>query len=90
MSLASPEAFATYLATLSPEQVREYKALLSDMSMDENVKKAFVALLDLTEQEAIRNADAYERIVQPEVENLAMCLELSELITEIETLEIPS
>ena len=82
--LSTPDTFATYLATLSPPQVREYKKLLLSIPMDENVRKALSALLDLAELESAHNEEEYRRKLLPEAENLALCVKLFEQIKTLE------
>ncbi len=84
--VSTPDTFATYLATLSPSQVREYKKLLLNIAMDGSVKKALSGLLDLAEQESVQNEEEYRRKLLPEAENLALCLKLFEQIKTLESI----
>lgn len=84
--LSSPETFAEYLVTLSPEQVREYKAQVQKSDMNKAENKALLALLDLTEQEATKNLEEYRQTVGPEIERVSLCLSLGQQIDELEKL----
>lgn len=84
--LETPETFATYLASLSPEQVRLYKKRLEDCEMDDVPKKAIGAILDLTEKEAVLNLEEYKKAILPEAKRLASCIKMFETLQQLEAL----
>lgn len=84
--MQSEQSFATYLSTLSPEQVRDLKASIKNHGMEPNVLKALMALLDLAEYEAVRNEAELKEKLMPMAKRLAVCLELHGHITALEAI----
>jgi len=83
--LRSPEAFARYLAGLTPEQIAEYKEVfIKDKSMDENVRKTLLRLFDAVENEAKQNVALYEERVLPLANGIAVAQTLQEQIDALD------
>ena len=85
--LVSEEAFATYLASLSSTQVKSLIESVTAHKMDPAMKKAMLAILRLTLQEALRNEEEIRKLLEPQLENLAECMELAHLIGELQKLQ---
>lgn len=84
--LESEESFALYLATLTPNQVREYEVILETLPMNEAQKKALKAVLSLAEQEAEKNLKTLQARALEE-QNILLCLELSKQLKELEEIQ---
>lgn len=84
--LQSEESFATYLATLTPDQIREYETILETLPMEASHKKALKAVLHLAEQEAEKNLATLQARALEE-QNILLCLELSKQLKELEKIQ---
>lgn len=83
--LVSPEAFARYLAGLTPEQIGQYKEMIAgDKSMNEDVRKTLLRLFDAAEQEAKQNVALYEERVLPLANGIAVAQTLREQIDALD------
>lgn len=87
-AFSSDRALADYLASLSPEQIRTYQAMLrKDKKMSPPAQKTLLKLFSNLEKEAAENQKEIEKTILPLASGIATALTLLQQIEALEDLQ---